>query len=188
MADLKRAQLYRGIHAWVTRHGEGGEQWIFECIDGGFDSFRRAAMLKSLWWRFCQADDVLSIEASLRPAQSWADRFVDLPISFVACSDRKAGGKLIPGSRLSAFFEGEAGYEAARTLCAELRAQRSDVGVFQFSSIAVAERALQGIDVHAEWMERRTQEIIAEQNAARVRLGFALPRERAGAAAKLQGA
>jgi hypothetical protein len=172
VADLQRAEHYHGVAAWVTRHGEGGERWVFDRVDGGSDSFTRSDLRQSVWWRFCDADDVLCLEYQLRPRGSWSDRFAELPISFVARSDRFAGGMLAAGSRLSDYFEGEVGYEAASGLCAELRARHPAAAVFQFATIAEAERALQGVDTHAERLEQRKCEIRAEQAAARARLGF----------------
>jgi hypothetical protein len=185
-ADLKRAQLYHGPRAWVTRHGEGGERWIFERVDGGHDSFTRTDLQQSPWWRFCDADEVLSIEYQLRPAGNCSDLILERPISYIARSAR--GGSLIPGSRLSAFFEGVVGYEAAQATCDELRVGCADARVFQAESVVEAERYLQGVNVHAEKLERRTQEIRAEQATALARLGFAPSPVHSGHPARLQGA
>jgi hypothetical protein len=170
LADLRRAEIYHGPRAWLTRHGEGGEHWIFERVDGGFDSFGRADLEQSPWWRFFDARDVLQLEAQLSLDGKPKDLFVERPISYVARSDRAAGGLLIAGSLLSAFFEGEGGYEAAQAMCGTMRGNWPDARVFLAASVAEAERCLQGVDVHAEKLERRTQEIRAEQALARGRL------------------
>lgn len=169
-ADLARSNLYLRPTSWIGRASDPDQIVVYERHDGGFDSFSLASLRESPWWRLGVPDDVLRIEYLMRPARSWSESFGDTPVSYVARSDRRAGRQLITGSRLSEYFDGEVGYEAAKAACTALRASWPDADVFVAAHIEEAELMLQGVDVHAAKLERRKHEIRAEKDAALARL------------------
>jgi hypothetical protein len=68
--DLQRAELYHGIASWITRYGSGDvDKFVFERVDGGFDTFTLPQLRESTWWRLGNPDDVLFVEALLEPGR-----------------------------------------------------------------------------------------------------------------------
>jgi hypothetical protein len=87
------------------------------------------------------SSDALSrIEAQ---RHAWASPAID-PTTLVWYVARQANGKLISGSRLSEFFQGEGGNSRASDACGVLRKQHPDAGMFHANSIEGAEHYLSG--------------------------------------------
>ncbi len=84
--------------------------------------------------------------------QPGADAWVDPATCYVARADRKAGGKLIPGSRLSGYFTGARRYDEACAALATVSSQWPDAAVFYASNADAAERLLAADDPSAEWL------------------------------------
>lgn len=143
-------------------------EFLFDRRDGHTDAYSGDEMKAARWWRLLAPQTVLTIE-------SWLYEDVqvgsDLPVCYVARSDRKAGGRLMPGTRLSPFFQGDDRTEIGQAVCSEVRRTTPDAGLFYSRCVEDAQRSLRGIDVRAERNELRIQAICSEQAAIRNHLG-----------------
>ena len=167
-ADAELAALYaRGMGVSGSTVSTRVTETAFQFFrwDGRCDVYTYADMKAAQWWHLLDAERVLSIEAWLYRTEP-ADRHV----RYVARSDRKAGRRLIPGSRLSEYFIVPEQESAAWEERAALQVQYPDVGVFEAGSVEEAERLLRGEDVAGEMMQARLDDLRSKQAAVRVSL------------------
>lgn len=110
--------------------------FVLTRTDGSVARFSGAELRSTTWWYSLREDVVQSIDATLFPSLHEA-RF-----RYVARADQFAGGKLIRGSLLSEFFEGEDSSDRAYAECRRLRPEWPDAAVFEAGSIDDAKRLL----------------------------------------------
>jgi hypothetical protein len=156
-----------GIRGRTAVEFEPATTFSFEQPDGTRDVYTQPELLACQWWHLLDAETVLRVDGFLRHR----DRFQgDAPICFFALSDRKNGGKLIAGSRLSGYYEGAEQRQAAHEAYGAFRAQHPNAGLFDADSIEEAERLLRGEDVSGQRWVARVTEVRAAQAAVRAQL------------------
>ena len=163
-ADAAHAERFINGSLRIECH-DNPDRWGFEFVGTGghTEHFTAAELKRQTWWYWLPEETALMIEANLfnlRPPER--------PVRYVARADGRAGGRLIAGTRLSDFFEGDAGRDAAYDERERLRAEYPDAAVFEACSIADAERLLSAADTSAEGVALQHERMAA---ARAVRFG-----------------
>lgn len=137
-ADAARAaQLALGGFSVTGRWSDpAGLVFDFNGTDGAWERFTADELRGSTWWYWLPEKDALSIEAHLFPLPR-----AEVRVRFVARATSR-GGRLIRGTRLSGYFEGPEGRDAAYDERDRLRAQWVDAAVFEADDVQQAERLL----------------------------------------------
>ena len=150
-ADVERASAYKKTCCCEGRWSEPDDLvFYFTRHDGNSDRFSAPELRAATWWQALPFDAMLTVEAYLYGTPKFEPRY-----QYVACSDRSAGGKLIAGSRLSDYFEGDSRETDAATALAACRAAHPDAKIFQAEDIDDAERLLANPDEGSLLVEER---------------------------------
>lgn len=137
-AELAETLTIRGVHATQGCWSDPDNMsFRFKRGDGSHVYFTGKEMRAATWWYWLPEQEAISIEAALFPMTRVEPRF-----RYIARADMAAGGKLIRGSRLSEYFEGEAARDAAYRERERLRTQWPDAALFEADSVEDAERLL----------------------------------------------
>lgn len=137
-----------------------GDELVFEFIraDGSCERYSGRALKGMTWWYWLPEKHAHSIEATIFFEERTGG------VAYVARGDLDAGGRLIRGSRLSAFYEG-ASIDQVWQKCQELQGSWPDAGVYHADSVQDAERLLAASDPADESSRMRA----ARADAARAR-------------------